>query len=261
MRIRFKVLIRINEEEREVIETKTNEYIYGDMYHQVRRAYSGYSNGYNHIGFCSYIEDNNLIVYGKLVEVGEYEEELERLKYYLDYIGVESRGNIKLIIEDEKFSIRVIRNLVNKYFNYEQVIKKSFNIDNRYSIKEKEIDNLNELADMTDENLEDIIELVIEDRTSHIDNSPIDFSDYPLLIFRDLDLEFESMKNYFQFVIELVKKSSRRISVKKDRRDFRNEKYQMRNLLRNLGFNGNRFKDLRGIFLKNLSGDVAFRKY
>ena len=68
------------------------------------------------------------------------------------------------------------------------------------------------------------------------------------------------MKNYFQFIIELVKKCHKRVFIKKNRNDYiRNEKYQMRSLLRNLGFNGEKFKNLRRVFLKNLSGNVAFR--
>ena len=258
MNIRLNLLIKLNnKEEKERIESRTSEYIYirNNMLH-----YSGFSNRYNYVGFCSYSKDDTWIIYGDLVKIDKFDSELEKFKYYLDYIEVDSKG-IKLIIEGENdFSIKTIQNLMNIYFNYESVIRKVFNLDNRYLVNETEVDNLNELIEMTDELPEDVIELAIEDKEEHKNNSPIDLSEYPCLVFKDLNLKFELMKDYFQFVIELVKKCNKRISIKKSRNDYiRNEKYQMRSLLRNLGFNGNKFKDLRKVFLKNLSGNVAFR--
>lgn len=255
MEIRFNLSVKLNnKEEKDRIYSKTKEYIYSNN----RQKYSGFSNGYNYVGFCSYPENNDWIIYGDLVEADKFELELDKFRYYLNYIGIESKG-IKLIVKDE-FKIKSILNLVNVYSNYEPVIRKSFGIDNRYLLKEEEVENLNELVDMTDELPEDIIELAIEDKEEHRNNSPIDLSKYPSVAFRDLDLEFELMKDYFQFIVELVKKCNKRVSIKKSRNNYiRNEKYQMRSLLRNLGFNGGKFKDLRKVFLKNLSGNIAFR--
>ena len=262
MKFRLKLSMRVNEEEGRLIDSRTSEYIYDN--NKVGPSYSGFTNGFNYIGFCSYREGNNWIIYGDLVEFDKFKVEMKKFENYLEYIKMGEiysryRKDIKLIIEGESMKIRTIQNLMNLYFNYKPMIKSFLRLEH-ISLNEEEVNNLNELADSTDELPEDIIDLAIENKVDHKLYSPINLTEYPSLIIRGYELDFELIKMYFQFLLALVAKADRNISVKKNNQQvLDNEKYRMRSLLRNLGFNGEEHKDLRRAFLKNLSGNVAFR--
>lgn len=262
MEFRINLQIRVSEEIKEQFESKTNEYFYD---RGVNPKYSEHSNVLNYIGFCSYSKNDKWIIYGRLVEFEKFELEINRFKNYLNYIGMNDMDynyekDMKLIIrgDDNPIKIKTIQNLMNLYFNYRNIIKKTLRLGH-ISIKEEEIDNLNELVDITEELPKDIIDLAIEDKEYHRLESPIDLTNYPFLIIKGYELDFDSIKMYFQFILSLIIKSSRNISIRKNSNNIDNEKYEMRNLLRNLGFNGNSYKKLRRFFLQNLSGNLSVK--
>lgn len=261
----FSLMVDLSKEEINRLKEKNKEYLKFryNRSNQDISVYFEYSNSYNTMYFCSYPEEDKWFVYGDLVDSNHFDLELKRFKDYLDYIGVDlidnNKREVKLIVAGENIArIKVIQNLMNLYFNYELMLNKVI-MAKTSSLDEEEVDNINDLSNITDELPEDIIKLSIENKGIHKNFSPIDLSDYPVIAFKCYNLDIDSLRFYFQFLSALIIKASRHILVKKNRILSYNEKYMMRNLLRNLGFNGEKFKDFRKVFLKNLSGNIAFR--
>lgn len=267
MKFRFTISVALsNEEEKNQFESKTIDYIYNC---RNSLKYSGYSNGLNYIQFCSYPEEDNWIVYGDKVEIKDFDKEFERFKFYMDYMEFNLKDNeIRLIVyRDEGYSIKIIRNLINNYFNYEFMLFKSLGINySENKLIEEEVINIDEIAEDSEEySIEEILDLALLDKELHRIVSPIDISNFPEFIkFRSFGLkEWDKLEYYFRFVLMLVSRAIRRENWKfskiEDNENIFNEKYTMRRLLRTLGFNGIKFKDLRKTFLKDLSGNLVFK--